>query len=78
MSTFLENTQKLVDEASRIAKIPADLLVRLQQPDHVWEFEIAVRMDPVRSQSSEATAVAPVAQRVSNGVDDGTEKKFRA
>ena len=45
MSTFFEDTQKLVDEAARMAKIPADVLARLQKPDHVWEFELAVKMD---------------------------------
>ncbi len=42
---FLENTQKLVGEAARMAQIPADVLARLQKPDHIWEFEIPVRMD---------------------------------
>lgn len=42
---FLEDTQKLVDEASRMAKIPADMLARLQTPNHVWEFELSIRMD---------------------------------
>lgn len=42
---FLEDTQKLVDEASRMAETPVDVLARLQQPDHVWEFEIPVKMD---------------------------------
>ncbi len=45
MITFFENTQRLVDEASRIAKIPADILARLQKPDHVWEFEIVLKTD---------------------------------
>lgn len=42
---FLEDTQKLVDEAVHTAKISADVLAHLQKPDHVWEFEIPVRMD---------------------------------
>lgn len=45
MATFFENTQKLVDETARMAKIPTDVLTRLQRPDHVWEFEIPVTMD---------------------------------
>lgn len=45
MSTFFENTQRLVSDAARAAKIPADLLARLQKPDHIWEFDIPVRMD---------------------------------
>ena len=44
-STFLENTQRVVDEVARLTDIPADVLGRLQKPDHVWEFEIAVKMD---------------------------------
>ncbi len=45
MISFLENSQKLVDEAARMAQIPADVLGRLQKPDHVWEFDIALKMD---------------------------------
>ncbi len=42
MSTFFENTQKLVREAADIAKIPDDILARLQKPDKILEFEIMV------------------------------------
>lgn len=45
MSTFLENTQLLVSEAARIAKIPGDVLAKLQKSDRVLEFEISVEMD---------------------------------
>lgn len=37
---FLENTQKLIDEAAKIAQIPGDILARLQKPDKVLEFEV--------------------------------------
>ena len=42
---FLEDTEKLVDQAARTAKIPAGVLARLQKPDRVLQFEIPVRMD---------------------------------
>lgn len=42
---FLENTQKLVEQAARMAKIPADVLACLQKPDHIWEFVVSVKMD---------------------------------
>lgn len=42
MSTFFENTQKLVNEAVKIAKISGDVLTRLQTPNKVLEFEIQV------------------------------------
>ncbi|MFY9461860.1 MAG: Glu/Leu/Phe/Val dehydrogenase [Candidatus Sungiibacteriota bacterium] len=42
MSTFFENTLKIVEDAAHIAKIPGDILSRLKKPDHVFEFEIAV------------------------------------
>lgn len=42
---FLEDIEKLVDEAAQVAKIPASVLARLQKQDHIWEFEIPVRMD---------------------------------
>lgn len=42
MSTFFENTQKLVDEAARIAQITSDILARLQKPEKILEFEIPV------------------------------------
>lgn len=42
MPTFFENTQKLVDEAAKIAQIPGDVLARLQKPNKILEFEIPV------------------------------------
>ncbi|MBI2640615.1 MAG: Glu/Leu/Phe/Val dehydrogenase [Candidatus Sungbacteria bacterium] len=42
MSTFFENTQKLVEEAARIAQVPGDVLARLQKPDKILEFKIQV------------------------------------
>jgi glutamate dehydrogenase/leucine dehydrogenase len=45
MSSFLENTTTYLTRAASLARIPGDLLVRLEQPDRVHEFEIAVRMD---------------------------------
>ncbi len=42
VSTFFENTQKIVNEAASIAQIPGDILARLQKPDKVLEFEILV------------------------------------
>lgn len=45
MPTFLENTQKFVQEAAEIAHVSDDVLARLQNPDRVFEFEIPVRMD---------------------------------
>ncbi len=45
MSTFFENTQKLVSEAASIAQIEGDILARLKTPDKILEFEIPVKMD---------------------------------
>lgn len=42
---FLENTEKLINEAARVAQISGDVLARLQKPEHVIEIEIPVRMD---------------------------------
>lgn len=42
---FLEDTQRIIDEAARMARIPSDVLERLHKPDHIWKFEIAVKMD---------------------------------
>ncbi|MEK7541338.1 MAG: Glu/Leu/Phe/Val dehydrogenase [Patescibacteria group bacterium] len=42
---FLEDTQTVVDAAARIAKIPADILARLQTPDHVYAFDLAITGD---------------------------------
>src|SRR3989344_962707 len=41
MSSFFQNTQKLVEEAAKIAQIPGDVLARLQKPDKILEFEVA-------------------------------------
>lgn len=40
--SFFENTQKLVNKAATIAQVPGDVLVRLQKPDKILEFEIRV------------------------------------
>ena len=45
MSTFFENTEKLVDRAGRILGLSSEVMVRLNTPDRVLEFEVAVRMD---------------------------------
>lgn len=42
MSTFFENTQKLINEAAKIAQTPRDVLARLQKPDKILAFEISV------------------------------------
>lgn len=42
MSTFFENTQRLVEEAVAIAQIPGDILTRLQEPNNILEFEVPV------------------------------------
>lgn len=41
MSSFFENTQKLVEEAALIAEIPSDILERMQKPEKILEFEIS-------------------------------------
>ncbi|TSC75990.1 MAG: glutamate dehydrogenase (NAD(P)+) [Parcubacteria group bacterium Gr01-1014_33] len=43
--SFFENTQKLIDEAAKLAEVPGDILMRLQTPNNVLLFEIPVRMD---------------------------------
>jgi len=45
MSSFSENTNKLIKEAAEIARIPGDVLMRLQKPDKILEFEIFLKMD---------------------------------
>lgn len=45
MSTFFENTQKLISEAVKVAGISGDLLARLQKPNKILEFDIPVKMD---------------------------------
>ena len=40
MSTFLENTQKLIEEAADIAMIDGGILTRLKKPERILEFEI--------------------------------------
>ena len=45
MSGFLQSVEQQIDAAAFAAAIPADLLARLKRPNHVWEFEIPVRMD---------------------------------
>ena len=42
MSTFFENTKKLVEEAAKILNLSRDVLARLQKPDKILEFEVAV------------------------------------
>jgi glutamate dehydrogenase/leucine dehydrogenase len=42
VANFLENTQKLVEEAASIAKIPGDVLARIQELEKIFEFEISV------------------------------------
>lgn len=42
MTTFFENTQKLVEDAANIAGIAGDVLIKLQRPDKIFEFEISV------------------------------------
>lgn len=45
MSSFLENTQKLINKATEVAQISGDMLTKLEKPNHVLEFEIPVEMD---------------------------------
>ncbi|QQG45144.1 MAG: Glu/Leu/Phe/Val dehydrogenase [Candidatus Sungiibacteriota bacterium] len=45
MSTFFENTSKIVNKAAGVAHISDDILARLQKPDKILEFEIPVKMD---------------------------------
>ncbi|OGZ97916.1 MAG: hypothetical protein A2679_00340 [Candidatus Sungbacteria bacterium RIFCSPHIGHO2_01_FULL_54_26] len=45
MSAFLQSTEELIDAAAVVARMPQGVLARLKRPDHVWEFEIPVRMD---------------------------------
>lgn len=44
MSTFLQNTQKIIEEAAEISGTNPGILAKLQIPEHVWEFEIPVMM----------------------------------
>ena len=44
MAAFLESTKKMIEEAGRIARLPGDLLTRLETPDRVHAFEIPVGM----------------------------------
>ena len=74
---FLDTVAQFTEDAARAAHISDDVLARLKTLDRVLEFEIPVRMDPVRSQTPEVSADAQ-ARRTSNGVDDGSEKKFSA
>ena len=45
MSTFFENTEKLVDRAGRILGLSSEVMARLNMADRVLEFEVAMRMD---------------------------------
>ena len=45
MSTFFENTEKLVDRAGRILGLSSETMARLNTADRVLAFEIPVRMD---------------------------------
>ncbi|MBI2121955.1 MAG: Glu/Leu/Phe/Val dehydrogenase [Candidatus Sungbacteria bacterium] len=72
MSTFFENTKKFIEDAVRIAYIPGDILGRLEKPDKVLEFEIAVGDNPVRDPMPMASADAE-GRLVSNGA-----RKFQA
>ena len=45
MSTFFENTRMLVERAARVLAIPEEILTRLNTPDQIFEFEVALRMD---------------------------------
>lgn len=42
MSSFLQNTQKLINEAAKIAQIPGDILAAMQKPEKILEFEVPV------------------------------------
>lgn len=63
---FLENTEKLINEAAKIAQVPGDILAKLHKPEKILEFEIPVGFHPVRSKTPEASADAQ-AHRTSNG-----------
>ncbi len=43
--SFLENTEEIIKEAASLAGISKDVLVKLETPDKVLEFEISVKMD---------------------------------
>ena len=45
MSTFFENTRVLVERAARVLGLSEETLTRLNTPDRVLEFDVAVRMD---------------------------------
>lgn len=45
MTAFWESTKEIMEEAGRIAGFSRDLLARLETPDRIHAFEIAVKMD---------------------------------
>lgn len=45
MADFLENTAAFVGGSAKIARIPGDILTRLETPDRILEFEIGVKTD---------------------------------
>jgi glutamate dehydrogenase/leucine dehydrogenase len=55
--TFLENTQKFVAASAETAHISGDILARLRNPDHIFEFEIPVKMDDGTEQKFQAWRV---------------------
>ncbi len=44
-AAFLDTVAQFTEDAAHAAHISDDVLARLQKPDYIWEFEIAVRMD---------------------------------
>src|SRR3989338_4038751 len=42
MSSFLENTQKLIEESAKTLSLSKGILARLKKPERVLEFEIPV------------------------------------
>lgn len=45
MSSFLQNTQKLIHEAAAVAQVPNGVLESLQKPNKILEFEIPLKKD---------------------------------
>ncbi len=57
MSTFFENTLKLVDEAAKIVQTPDDILSRLKKPDNILEFNVSTSVAGMSSKTFQAWRV---------------------
>src|SRR3989338_3383684 len=57
MSTFLQNTQKLIDEATKIAGVSDAMKNSLETPEKGLEFKIPVKMDNGLEQNFQAWRV---------------------